>query len=99
MLFESGATVTVGGVPATNVDVAGPTSDHGDVPGPRRPDRSTTSSVTNPSGTSGTLANGWVADFSDVPSSQQFYFHVTQLVANAITAGVRRGSLLPAQSP
>jgi hypothetical protein len=44
-------------------------------------------SVTNPSGILGTLPNGWIANFADVPNGHQFYFHVTKLVANGITAG------------
>ena len=47
--------------------------------------------VTTPDGTTGTLVKGWVADFLDVPGSQQFYTFVTTLVSNAITAGVGGG--------
>ena len=47
--------------------------------------------VTTPDGTTGTLVKGWVADFLDVPSSQQFYSFVTTLVSNAITVGVGGG--------
>ena len=39
----------------------------------------------------GTLVKGWVSDFLDVPSSQQFYSFVTTLVSNAITVGVGGG--------
>jgi hypothetical protein len=41
--------------------------------------------------TVGTLVKGWVADFLDVPGSQQFYTFVTTLVSNGITAGVGSG--------
>ena len=47
--------------------------------------------VTTPDGTTGTLINGWVSDFLDVPGSQQFYSFVTTLVSNAITVGVGGG--------
>jgi len=47
--------------------------------------------VTTPDGTTGTLVKGWVADFLDVPPSQQFYSFVTTLVSNAITVGVGGG--------
>jgi hypothetical protein len=47
--------------------------------------------ATTPDGTTGTLAKGWVADFLDVPSNQQFYAFVTKLVSNAITVGVGGG--------
>ncbi|HEY1434991.1 MAG TPA: S-layer homology domain-containing protein, partial [Thermoanaerobaculia bacterium] len=48
--------------------------------------------VTTPDGTTGTLIKGWVADFLDVPGSQQFYSFVTTLVSNGITAGVGGGN-------
>ncbi len=44
-----------------------------------------------PDGTTGTLVKGWVSNFLDVPSSQQFYSFVTTLVSNAITVGVGGG--------
>jgi hypothetical protein len=47
--------------------------------------------VTNTDETIGTLVKGFVADFLDVPSSQQFYAYVTTLVSNGITAGVGGG--------
>jgi IPT/TIG domain/S-layer homology domain len=39
----------------------------------------------------GTLVNGWVADFLDVPAGHQFHPFVTSLVSNGITAGVGGG--------
>ena len=96
MLFESGATVTVGGQPATNVNVTGPTQITATTPAFRR-DRSTTSSSRTRAASGGTLVNGWVADFADVPNSQQFYFQITKLVANAITVGCGTRHLLPAE--
>jgi len=47
--------------------------------------------VTTADGTTGTLVNGWVSDFLDVPNGQQFYAFVTTLVSNAITVGVGGG--------
>jgi len=47
--------------------------------------------VTTQDGTTGTLIKAWVADFLDVPGSQQFYTFVTTLVSNGITAGVGQG--------
>ncbi len=47
--------------------------------------------VTTPDSTTGTLPKAWVADFLDVPGSQQFHSYVTTLVSNAITAGVGGG--------
>jgi len=97
MLFETGATVTVGGSPATSVNV--PDSTHITATMPARPAGSLNDVVvTNPSGVSGTLRNGWIADFADVPNSQQFYFHITKLVANAITVGCGTGIYCPQNS-
>jgi hypothetical protein len=97
MLFENGATVTVGGVPATNVVVNGDATIHADMPA--RPAGSLNDvTVTNPSGTAGTLKNGWIADFGDVANSQQFYFYITKLVANQITVGCGAGNYCPLDS-
>jgi hypothetical protein len=96
MLFESGATVAVGGSPATNVVVNSDTTIHADMPA--RPGGSLNDvTVSNPSGTGGTLKNGWIADFSDV-SGGQFYFHITKLVANQITVGCGGGNYCPLDS-
>ncbi len=91
MLYESGATVTVGGVAATNVTVMGPTSITATMPA--RPAGSVNDvTVLDPSGVTGTLRNGWVADFLDVPGGHQFHDFVDILVANGISAGVGNGS-------
>jgi hypothetical protein len=97
MLFEDGATVTVGGLPATNVNVASLTSMTATSPA-LSPGTLNPITVFNPSGTVGTLPNGWIADFTDVPSNQQFYFHITRLVSNAITAGCGAGIYCPLSS-
>ena len=47
--------------------------------------------VTTPDGTTGTLVNGWVSDFLDVPENHLFHTHVTQLISNAITVGIGGG--------
>jgi hypothetical protein len=88
--FQDGATVTVGGLPATDVSVnspiqisarapALPAGSLGDV------------TVTNPDTTVGTLSKGYVANFLDVPQSNTFHQYVTTLVRNGITAGVGNG--------
>jgi hypothetical protein len=94
--FLSGATATVGGVPATNVSVTNyntitlttpalPAGTINDV------------TVTNTDGTNGTLANAWIVNFLDVPESQQFNFYVNKLVRNEITVGVGGGNYGVAQ--
>ena len=97
MLFEDGATVTVGGLPATGVDVASENSMSAIAPA-LSPGTLNPITVQNPSGTVGTLPNGWIADFSDVPSNQQFYFYIGRLVSNGITAGCGGGIYCPLSS-
>ena len=97
MMFEDGATVTVGGQAASNVDVVSATQITATAPA--LPAGSLNNVVvTNPSAISGTLVNGWVADFADVPGGQQFYAQITKLVANAITVGCGVGIYCPLNS-
>ena len=98
MLFEDGATVSIGGVPATGVDVVNSTTIDAISPALTAGSVNVVT-VTNPGGTAGTLPNGWVANFIDVPNSQQFYQYVVRLVANGITAGCATpGSYCPLNS-
>ncbi len=93
MLFESGATVTIGGVPAIGTNFQNDTTITCAMPA--RPSGSLNDTVvTNPSGTSGTLRNGWIADFADV-GGNQFYSYINKLVANQITVGCGGGSYCP----
>ena len=91
LAFEPGATVTVGGVPATGVTVDNSTTITANIPAlPAGSINDVT--VANPGGgASGTLPNGWISNFNDIPGSQ-FYSHITSLVANGITAGVGGGN-------
>jgi IPT/TIG domain/S-layer homology domain len=98
MLFEENATVTVGGVPATGVDVVNSSTITAITP-PLSPGTVNDVTVTNPSGIAGTLRNGWVSDFTDVPESgNQFHFHIVKLVANGLTAGCAPGLYCPTNS-
>ncbi len=93
MLFESGATVTVGGVPATSVMFVNDSTITATMPA--RPAGSLNDTVvSNPSGTGGTLVNGWIADFNDV-GGNQFYYYITKLVSNEITVGCGGGNYCP----
>ena len=47
--------------------------------------------VTNPGGLSGTLRNGYVADFLDVPPANHFHDDIVKLVASQVTVGVGGG--------
>jgi hypothetical protein len=89
--FLAGATVTIGGVAATNVNVGSFNSVTATAPA-LPPGSLNDVTVTDSDGASGTLEAGYVADFLDVPPSQQFYTYVTLLVTNKITVGVGGGN-------
>jgi hypothetical protein len=89
-LFENGATVTIGGAPATNVTVNGPGSITATTPALSAGSTNDVT-VSNPGGLAGTLNNAWVADFLDVPPASNFHGDVVKLVANEITAGIGGG--------
>ncbi len=91
MLFEAGATVTVGGAAASSVVVDSATAIHANMPA-LPPGSVSDIVVTNPSGSSGTLFNGWVANFLDVPPANIFHSAVIKLVRSDITAGVGGGN-------
>jgi hypothetical protein len=88
--FLDGATVKVGGVDASGVVVNSYFSISATTPA-LPPGSANDVLVSNTDGTAGTLVKGFVADFLDVPSGQQFHFYVTTLVSNAITAGIGGG--------
>jgi hypothetical protein len=89
--FEDGATVTVGGQPATDVFVTSPTQISARTPALPAGTLGNVV-VTNPSGITGTLSSGYVANFNDVPLGHQFHPFVTTLVRNGITAGIGGGN-------
>jgi hypothetical protein len=94
--FLPGATVTFEATPGTGVVV----SDYNQISVTTpalAPGSLNDITVTNTDGSAGTLPNGWIANFLDVPSGQ-FYFYVTTLVRNAITAGVGGGNYGVAQN-
>ena len=97
MLFADGATVTVGGAPASAVTVVNPTKITASSP-PLPAGSLNDVVVANSDGTGGTLSNSWVADFTDVPGSQQFYVPIIRLVSNAITVGCGGGNYCPLNS-
>ncbi len=89
-LLAAGATVSVGGVAASNVVVTPPYSITADMPA-FGAGTAHDVVVTNPGGVSGTLRNGYIADFLDVPPANQFHDDVVKLVANQVTAGIGSG--------
>ena len=90
-LLEAGATVAVGGLAASNVVVTPPYTITANMPA-FDPGTAHDVVVTNPGGVAGTLRNGYIADFLDVPPANQFHDDVVKLVASQVTAGVGRGS-------
>ena len=90
-LFEVGATVTVGGVPLTDVVVND--ASHITATMPALPYGSVGDVVvTNPSGLSGTLDNGFIADFHDVNGVlSPFDDDIFRLVRSEIAVGVGGG--------
>ena len=89
--FLPDATVTFGATPGTGVVVSNYNSISVMTPA-LAPGSLNDITVTNTDGSAGTLPNGWIADFLDVPGGQQFYSFVTTLVRNAITVGVGGGN-------
>jgi hypothetical protein len=88
--FAAGATVTVGGVAATNVNVSSATTLTAQTPA-LGAGLANDIRVQNPDLTFGTLLKAFVSDFLDVPQGQQFHQFVTTLVSSGITAGVGGG--------
>ncbi len=89
--FLDGATLSVGGVPATNVVVSDWNHLSATVPD-LAPGTVNDVTVTDPDGTTGTFEGGYVADFLDVGPSDPFYTYVFALVYNRITAGIGGGN-------
>ena len=89
-LLEAGATVAVGGIAASNVVVTPPYTITANMPA-FDPGSVHDVVVTNPGGVTGTLHNGYVADFVDVPPANQFHDDVVKLVASQVTVGVGSG--------
>jgi hypothetical protein len=89
--FESGSTVTAGGVPMALVNVVNPTTINTQMP-TLPPGSVNDITVTTPAGLTGTLKNAWVVDFNDEALAGSFADYVASLVANDITVGVGGGN-------
>jgi len=88
--FLPGATVTIGGVPATDVNVVSFTGLSATTPALTAGTLNDLE-ITDSDGASGRLEGAFVADFFDVSSSHPFYSYVTGLVLQRITAGIGGG--------
>jgi parallel beta-helix repeat protein len=91
MLFEPGAAVTVGGVPASDVVLVDAQTITATMPA-LAPGTVHDVTVALPSGLDGALAYGWLADFLDVPASQLFHDFVVRLVRSGVATGVGGGN-------
>jgi len=92
--FQQGAVVQIGGVAATDVQVVDANTINcktGALPAGSLNDVV----VTNPGNLDGVLANGWFADFLDVPETNLFHDDVESLFRRAITAGCGAGAYCP----
>ena len=96
--FVPGATVTIGGVAATGVDVTDGSHIAATVPA-LTPGTLNDVTVTNLDLLSGTLAKGWFADFLDVPQDNLFHTDVEIIVRAGITAGCGDGTIYCVTSP
>ncbi len=98
-MLQDGATVTIGGLPATNVIVNSPT--FLTLTSPTLPAGTVNDLVIanpGPLGLSSTLRNYWVVDYNDVREDSSFYPMIQALLRNEITAGVGGGNYGPALS-
>jgi hypothetical protein len=89
--FADGATITLGGIPATDFFFQNSTQVEARTPALAAGALSDVT-LTNLDGSSGTLSKGYVTDFNDVPQNNTFHGFVTTLVSNGITAGVGSGN-------
>ena len=91
MAFDPDVTVTVGGIPASNIVPIDAGTLTATMPG-FSPGTLHTLTVSNPGGLANTLPNGWLSDFLDVPTTNTFHDFVGRLVVNGVAAGVGSGN-------
>jgi glucose/arabinose dehydrogenase len=95
--FVAGATAKVGGVDATGVSVTDSAHVVATVPA-LSPGTLDDVTVINPGNVPGTLPQGWLADFLDVPQANPFHGDVEKIFRLAITAGCGGGNYCPSSS-
>ncbi len=98
--FAASATVSVGGAPATAVVVHGPTNITAAIPsltaGTLNDVTVTTALALGKRVTlSGTLDDGWFADFADVPQTNPFHDDIEATFRNGVTGGCGGGLYCP----
>jgi hypothetical protein len=92
--FVDGATLKVGGVPATHVVVVSSTKVTGKTPALAAGTLDDVR-VINPGNIWGALADGWFADFKDVPQSNPFHPDVETIFRDGVTGGCGNGLYCP----
>ena len=92
--YVSGATVSIGSAAATGVAVSSSTEIEATTPA-LSPGTLNDVVVTNPDTFTGTLVNGWLSDFLDMPQPHIFHDFVETLFRNAVTAGCGGGNFCP----
>jgi hypothetical protein len=92
--FAGGATLKLGGVSASSVTVVNAAQITGGAPA-LSPGTLNDVTVTNPDTLSGTLAQGWLADFLDTPQANLFHDDIETLFRNGVTAGCGSGNYCP----
>jgi len=93
-LFQTGATVTIGGVSAGGVSVPNASQINATAPALSAGTLNDVV-VTNPDSSTATLTKGWFADFLDVPASNPFHDSVEKIFRNGITSGCGGGNYCP----
>ena len=88
--FQDGATLFVGGISALGISVS-PTAITATTP-PLTAGTLNDVLVTNPDATTSTLPGGFLADFSDVPSSDPFHDFVESIFRAGVTVGCGSGA-------
>ena len=88
--FAAGATVRIGAITATGVDVQGPTAIAAITPA-LTPGTLNDVVVTNPPALTGILAGAFLADFLDMPEADPFHDYVETIFRLGITAGCGNG--------
>jgi hypothetical protein len=89
--FEPSATIHIGGVPATDVDIASETSATATTPA-LPPGTLNDVTVQNPNLLSATLFSAFLSDFLDVPQGDIFHASVEALFRSGVTAGCGGGN-------
>jgi hypothetical protein len=89
--FQTGATLQIGGNPASNVAVVNPTSLTGLAPA-LTPGTLNAVAVINPDVQAGVLAEGFLADFLDVPQEHLFHDFIETIFRAGVTSGCGSGN-------